>query len=529
MSDSGKRARKSHIPLMWFYVPLLGSILLYMASNVMYQLALGRPTDRFPWWLNPQTVQYSAAAAAQLWADVSFRDGAEVPFWLGKKKGKSLDELDDVWTSTYSCWGALQTLKRGKAIRTSICTMVHTCANMVLVVLWARASYTDNTMVPFRGDVALHITPSIMTTNPFGVRVPLAHPVMTARTGMKAGQGIFLAEGVDEESWTVTAPAFGWLPVCKDSDSEAYDFNNATEGDAVTVFSIKIYENWGPEGFSLVVESIHKPETGRVGHFITRRCLLAPAIVLYTLHVTGSTTWYRNESVSYLNPTPLLSPPTIGHWTALPPPQLQSLTIAHDERFRFFASILDREFATKMVVVKGRGDWWTAGASWPNIDPLDFEAAGYAVRFPGQQQTSSDPRLMSFYSPMDNILNYLNELSLRTSIIAAIDSNITQLLPYAGRRQELQYLALTRISRACYIITNIAGAVTWVAILVLRWGFWALTEQPPMSPKRIAEAFAKEVILMMEMEAEERPADEAQAEEEVAGGAVAAEGQADGV
>lgn len=48
-------------------------------------------------------------------------------------------------------------------------------------------------------------------------------------------------------------------------------------------------------GYSIIVETIHKPEYGCTGKYIFSQCSLGPSIASYRLHIKGNTTYYKRD------------------------------------------------------------------------------------------------------------------------------------------------------------------------------------------------------------------------------------------
>lgn len=93
---------------------------------------------------------------------------------------------------------------------------------------------------------------------------------------------------------------------------------------------------------------------------------------------------------------------------------------------------------------------------------------------------------------MDDIVHFYHELALRASISAAIEANVTQIVPYSGQEFQTQFVWDTWIAKAGFYVSNIGNGVVFVCLVLLRWGWWMLAEERTMSPIDITLAFWRE-------------------------------------
>ena len=97
-----------------------------------------------------------------------------------------------------------------------------------------------------------------------------------------------------------------------------------------------------------------------------------------------------------------------------------------------------------------------------------------------------------FDSPMDNMLEVMHELATRVSLIAAKESNTTQLVWYSEEVTTTQWLPATQLSSAAFPLAICAIVVSLSTMVHMWWGWWRLKEHQEMTPEIMARLYGRE-------------------------------------
>lgn len=82
------------------------------------------------------------------------------------------------------------------------------------------------------------------------------------------------------------------------------------------------------------------------------------------------------------------------------------------------------------------------------------------------------------------------QLAVRVSVIAAVHTNETQYVPFAGERTERQWLANKERAQLCYHAAMIAHIVGVLVVMTVHWGCWNLDREHSMSPLELMNTVA---------------------------------------
>lgn len=135
--------------------------------------------------------------------------------------------------------------------------------------------------------------------------------------------------------------------------------------------------------------------------------------------------------------------------------------------------------------------WWHYEDDAFGMGYQSHIAAAYARR-PDIQSSSTQehPCDLDFLSPMDDILDMYRQLAVRVSVIAAVHTNETQYVPFAGERTERQWLANKERAQLCYHAAMIAHIVGVLVVMTVHWGCWNLDREHSMSPLELMNTVA---------------------------------------
>ncbi|KAK3345654.1 hypothetical protein B0H65DRAFT_574815 [Neurospora tetraspora] len=146
---------------------ILAVIACTTTNCVVRNQAIGYPVLKWLTWFDPKTIALYMATISATFADMGFRQGGVIRFWINAYQGLKLTDLHHVWASTTGLLGAFKALFRWKALLTAL---------------------------------YLHITPDVMSTGTlFGTRFSLAHPAMTAYRDMLAREPIRFAQEICDD------------------------------------------------------------------------------------------------------------------------------------------------------------------------------------------------------------------------------------------------------------------------------------------------------------------------------------------
>lgn len=157
-----------------------------------------------------------------------------------------------------------------------------------------------------------------------------------------------------------------------------------------------------------------------------------------------------------------------------------------------------RVYQTELVAEFG-GMWWSVGDDSMELE--SYMASGYAERQPHFQSDHVNPCGLEFESPMPHVVEFLNDLALRVSIISAIDSNATQRVEFFGSNVVPQWRTKAWWAIACLACSLMTHVSKIICHMQVWWKGWKEYRQSEMRPSAVARAMGPAVFELAEMEA----------------------------
>ncbi|KAK3493479.1 hypothetical protein B0T13DRAFT_518242 [Neurospora crassa] len=164
--------------------------------------------------------------------------------------------------------------------------------------------------------------------------------------------------------------------------------------------------------------------------------------------------------------------------------------VHHDARLEILTKMVRDLYSTKFGTIHRQRHWRFSD------DVIDMGssyrshiAAGYAIK-PETQKEGVLPCRMSFLSPMTDIIETYQELALRISVSAAVDTGKTQPVQYWSEKAQRQWLDESNLAPFCFLMALVTSTSAISIVILMHWGFWELPREFTMSPIELLNSVA---------------------------------------
>lgn len=290
--------------------------------------------------------------------------------------------------------------------------------------------------------------------------------------------------------------AFGWIIDCEYSNkSHSIDETTPTTT-PIDLFSMNITEKWDESGgYKLHIQTLHKTEYGCTSNYTVSQCSLEPSTARYKLFIKGDQALYRrNETVLETNITTLdILDAKWSPYTYIDPGEPTTVKVIYypswelpeedytpqyvgvplqDRRLKPFKKTGQDVYGTYFGATRDHVKWYM-GDDDDGSGYRSFLAHPYRQR-KDQDRKSESPCTLRFRSPMEDILEWYQEVALRVSVLAAEEKKETRRVRFYGETTEevdkIRHMAL-------FVVCVVLAYVPAVCIAVMEWGWEQLPRE----------------------------------------------------
>lgn len=164
--------------------------------------------------------------------------------------------------------------------------------------------------------------------------------------------------------------------------------------------------------------------------------------------------------------------------------------VQHDVRLEILTKMVRDLYNTRFGTIHRQRHWrFSDDVIDTSSSYRSHIAAGYAIK-PETQKEGVLPCRMSFLSPMADIIDTYQELALRISVSAAVDTGKTQPVQYWSEKAQRQWLDESNLAPFCFLMALVTSTSATSIVILMHWGFWELPREFTMSPIELLNSVA---------------------------------------
>jgi hypothetical protein len=475
---------------------LAGAALLTCTAVAVLVLSDLKETTSWGYDLKPTVYLSLATALTNILLTYALAEGVVISFWRNAKRGSTVRDLNQHWLSGNSVLGALKGTFRASALIVGVSCMM-TTLSVARGPLFQAATSVQSVVINSKDQMTVHVAPKLpfqYTSYPQAfTRVVysdtpayLSSNFSNVLLQYQNHSDIGITQLGCTETCYANVKAFGFRPICT-KKTLRYDYGIVVSAsgansvqDPVTVFSSNGTYTQTPRPddggaiqgyYNVALDTVYiaEPDGNTEGDLEQHSCTLQSGIVDYAIVIKNDSVTFQNSD--WRNDT-FVSDLYLDSYPQDDPTQGDFIIAG-------FASAATDLFASSVTMYAG--GVYGIVAAFTGLQANQYLKANADGTYPSYTN-------MSWNDPMDDMINSMREIALRTSIAAASNTSLAgsvQSVPYKGTSTQIVYVTN-------YHYTIIAAAVSFLGILAVIptfWGWWEDGRKVSMSPLEIAKAF----------------------------------------